>query len=1101
MDHPDTTLIRGGKVVSKMRYEDSLIHEAGLQLGITDDRLWLCLTGHPKKEAPIVGLAFDLLLEVAASKETGINTMQLARNTGQDPRSVTGRIKKFAHLVTATQMVFKGHLVKLLKLNQFVNEKPTKTYINMREHLHNLVAIVKNSKNGVRQIIDLKREMGFDKEKRLSKAFTSGISWLDQQEYLKKVLVVSPSNPSIKIRCVQYLRDYMVEDETSSNSFENDSMDEDEEEDGGHDINADDLDKAALEEEDLLGLEKINATQLLHESNLLIQETSTSRKELSINRFYPMQTQVYSLAERAGVNGLSTMELITNFVGSDYKRCFSKNSEYFIEGTSKKSSAHALSGDSMSLVKIYDFEGKKKFHRIFTKESFSKLTGHEILSDKKNQEAPVYGSQQEKLSELSKMNFVPLNASLRYTNDGTKDIFFWHGELDIPASSQSSVRGRKRIMLPELSKEKPKKIKTGSAEVIPKEEESALVKKHHQITMNGFTGSSLKSIQRQGALLTVLRKSGGVRYIGDQLYDSISREMGSNMILDKKTLKKEYTNLVESGKLRTFDEENTGKRMLCLPETTNEKIQSYIISSKDSRGKFATNVIRKEDIYFFDQTERDKFRRGINSAKRIKEFERKSRKSRDINSNATDKDSSLAKEVPKKRPKSKSSTTVPAKTEIERKEDKNEEPSSACIFHLGNKEGSRALLLAVAITRSIKGQIDWDEITRLFPNNSLENLKKQWTTRRIRMGAAGWRALMDKWRKIMIEAIQDERATLEDAEQMNLPKLVQLWLSVESDGDISIKLYRDYNLNRRKYTFVPVSSKPRAETKGKGLAMSSMIQRENYLLNKIYAMSKLSEEPNASTDDEIRSVVRSMLFEKDASESTDLSILHSFGHEQVDKVILDMARERLLTFLDSSKLQLTESLYEILKYRGDISFSERADSLRKKLVEIFGSKNAVIISEEPQSHVPLVLLQLLDLNQIEIRPVPLEVQHTKMYYTTRQYEVRALTPPLLIYSSRKIHNFQPVKVPIPINKAFSRLWIDGHSGIRGLVWSNIVSMVLREILFSPGITANSLSERFVMILSRIEINEVITWLEQSKKIVSTGCRGYAVSDYWYYDCA
>ena len=224
VSHPDTIILLSGKVTPDIKYEDITQYEESLQIGITDDRLWFTLTGHTKKEASVVGFAFDLLLEVAASKEKGINTMELARNTGQDPRSVTGRIKKFAHLVTTTQLVFKGHLVKLLRLNRFVTEKPKKPYINIKQHLSDIVSTVKNSKNGVRQVIDLKREMGFDKEKRLSKAFTSAITWLDQQQYLKKVIVVSPTNPAIKIRCVQFLQDYIPEDMVGNEDFENDSM-------------------------------------------------------------------------------------------------------------------------------------------------------------------------------------------------------------------------------------------------------------------------------------------------------------------------------------------------------------------------------------------------------------------------------------------------------------------------------------------------------------------------------------------------------------------------------------------------------------------------------------------------------------------------------------------------------------------------------------------------------------------------------------------------------------------------------------------------------------------------------------------------------------
>lgn len=140
-------------------------------VGITEDSLWTLLTGYTKKESTIGNSAFELLLEVAKAGEKGINTMDLAQVTGQDPRSVTGRIKKINHLLTSSQLIYKGHVVKLLKLKKFNHDGgDDNPYINIRDHLATIVEVVKRSKNGIRQIIDLKRELKFDKEKRLSKA-------------------------------------------------------------------------------------------------------------------------------------------------------------------------------------------------------------------------------------------------------------------------------------------------------------------------------------------------------------------------------------------------------------------------------------------------------------------------------------------------------------------------------------------------------------------------------------------------------------------------------------------------------------------------------------------------------------------------------------------------------------------------------------------------------------------------------------------------------------------------------------------------------------------------------------------------------------------
>lgn len=47
------------------------------------------------------------------------------------------------------------------------------------------------------------------------------------------------------------------------------------------------------------------------------------------------------------------------------------------------------------------------------------------------------------------------------------------------------------------------------------------------------------------------------------------------------------------------------------------------------------------------------------------------------------------------------------------------------VYHAGTKDGVQALIRAVVVTKSIKNEIMWDKITKLFPNNSLDNLKKE----------------------------------------------------------------------------------------------------------------------------------------------------------------------------------------------------------------------------------------------------------------------------------------------------------------------------------------------------------------------------------------
>lgn len=402
-------------------------------VGITEDSLWTLLTGYTKKESTIGNSAFELLLEVAKAGEKGINTMDLAQVTGQDPRSVTGRIKKINHLLTSSQLIYKGHVVKLLKLKKFNHDGgDDNPYINIRDHLATIVEVVKRSKNGIRQIIDLKRELKFDKEKRLSKAFIAAIAWLDEKEYLKKVLVVSPKNPAIKIRCVKYVKD--IPDSKGSPTFEYDSNSADEDSISDN--------KTGLEDEESVeGLDNFNATDLLQNQGLVMEDKESAEKNrVLLNRFFPLQNQTYDIADKSGLKGISTMDVVNRITGKEFQRAFTKSSEYYLESLDKQKEN---TGD-FRLFRIYDFEGKKKFFRLFTAQNFQKLTNaKDEISVAKGFDEPTKSDLD--LKALNEDNFVPLNNTVRFTkNNEQQDVFFWHGDLKIPPNLKKIPNKNKR---------------------------------------------------------------------------------------------------------------------------------------------------------------------------------------------------------------------------------------------------------------------------------------------------------------------------------------------------------------------------------------------------------------------------------------------------------------------------------------------------------------------------------------------------------------------------------------------------------------------------------------------------------------------------------
>ncbi|CEP61783.1 transcription factor TFIIIC subunit TFC3 LALA0_S04e00562g [Lachancea lanzarotensis] len=1114
-----TFISRNEKLLTIADMDNQTLEKEDLTFSISEDHLYLFLTGYKKKECSIGGLAFQLLLEVAKTKERGINTMDLARSTSQDPRSITGRVKKLENLVTGIQTIYKGHVVKHLRFHKFsVQGDNNGDYASMKDSLQSIVDVVKNSKNGVRQVIDLKRELKFDKDKRQSKAFIAAISSLHAAGYLKKVLVVSPSTPSVKIRCVKYLRDYEPE-ERSINDFEDESdIDE------ANEVNAANDEGAVEDEEKLSSMNVDNASQLLQSRNYFVEEdTNMELKRFLLNRFYPLQHQTFGLVDREGTSGLSSMKCVTLLTGSDYKRSFAKYSEYFIDtiGKEKKDT------EEFGLIKVYDFEGKRKFYRLFTKPYFRLLTSEEGV-DTGMGLGPLR-SQNKSLKELNGENFTPLSNTLRFMKSDRGDQFFWNGELKAPANENATPRGRKRKQTKpaELEPiEDSKKAKLDGDTRFPSKE--SIVEVNHNsneivssltdgagaeagvtvtdsysgdmnaavLNIGGFYAKSLKSLHRQRAILRTIKKLGGVAVFRDQFFEDVTKLMDSKTTLDKKTIKGDIELLKAARKLEFNVEKQTGRKIMYLPNTSPKTISTFLNNEKDNKKSYFNDVIEATDIYFFDSDQRDRFHSGSKSAERIEKFEKRGKRSRPT--------PTKTKKIGKKFGKPTEVTASLHDSTAERqslvqsnmarqtaKAETNQE-----WYNVGTKAGLRALIISVVLTEVVRGEIVWELITVLFPNNSLSNLEKQWTIRRIRMGVAGWKALKMNWRKILVSALKEERATMEDIENLNLPKLISLWESADQKrSNKSSILLKNHDENMKKFTFV---KDPASSVGATIFDLSSMIQRESALLRKCYTYEPNKKRISSHEEEDIKTVVRSTLLETDSTAAAnEFEALKKFDAKVVDRVVLDMAKDKQVSFGGSTKLQLSDGYIDSLKKKGDFEMLDRASSYIKHLQLMLQNQKAIILKEELGNHAALIYLDLLQSNLVSITDIPASSQDLPMHYTTRKYGFDALMPPLIVACKVSSPTRSDVKPRVPMGSPYSRLWIDGHGALRGDIWKSLVSLVLTEVFFNPGVTVDILAARSAKFLSPSDVERITNWCSESNLIQASKQNGLVACPGWY----
>ncbi|CCE65287.1 hypothetical protein TPHA_0K01540 [Tetrapisispora phaffii CBS 4417] len=1097
---PDIDFYRNGVLMS---VEPELLENNldDFQIKIKEDKLWELLTGYNKKECKIGAAAFELLLEIASSKEAGINTKNLADVAKQDRRSVTGRIKKIEHLIKSTQLVYQGHIVKLIKLNKFANDdEKIEEYVSIREKVGTIVKIVKNSKNRIRQIIDLRRELKYDQNSKMSKSFLSAITWLQEKGCLRKVYVVSPSDPSRKIRCVQYVKDFDTEDKISE-SYESDSDDEEATQtEKMSDDNYDDLDN-------------LNSTHLLQGDGLILTESEddVQRSTYSINRFYPIQNQTYEFAKNSGTDGVSMMDAVKSIVGRDYKRAFTRSSDSFIETVGKQTS-HT---DNDSIVRVYDFEGKKKFYRLFSKANFEKLAG--IDGQKVEAGFPVVFNSTEKFKDINLRESKPIVDSLRFATVDGVDKFFWHGTLDIPKSSGviSTKRGRKRKGATESESETRKlqqksKIYTPSIET--SDDKLPLVidtlsnaEVNNKLASNifnvgGFTAGSLRSLKRQQAILSVVTKMGGISSTGDRFLDAVSRHLGSLTIVDKKTLRGDIELMVSGEKLK-IQYDFIGKRQyIYLPTVTEEQFSDHLLKEKDNKKTFySKDTLHDTDIYFFDQTEKNRFHRGVKSAERVKKFQEKGKTKRATSSSSFPKAES--RNISKKRMLSASNGTNSSSGKKSELAKQKLVQTLKTQFHLGSKLGLKSLIFCVVISKSIKNEILWDVITKLFPSNSLQNLKKQWTTYRVRMGYHGWKAYVHKWKRILLTAIKDETILFKDVEALDLPKLVKLWMDYENkESNKCITLYKNFGQNRKKYSFV--NNKNNLESYI-SLAMSSMVQREVFLLKKCYTTNiSIGTREHSKIQDfaenEIKAIIRSILMDVSETSKDKMSILDNFQKEDIDKVVMEMAREKQL-YLHGSKLEASSTVDDILNAKSHLNFFSESAHYKNRLEEMLEMKNGIVISKEINDCSSAVLIDLISREKLKLDLIPLERKFEKLNYSTRTLDRTYLTPPLIV--SRNNSNLNVGKkrkmIPVPPAKAFSRLWINAEGNVRENIWKKAVSMVLYEILFNPGIVVSKLVTNCSDILCDKELVDICDWLKEKELIYDAPFSGFSASYNWY----
>lgn len=1125
-----------------------LLDLAKHHIKLSHDEHWRQLTGFAKENNPVGASAFQLLVEIAKSKQEGIDSLTLVKRTGQDSRSLTSRLKVLNHLVKKIAIIKNGRTLSLLILLKFVNSNHNNTVIsnensstavasnnttgsgiavNIKLIKYKIILSLKNAKNGVREINDLKRELEMDKNRRLNRVFKSFYSSLEEHGYLEKVIVVSGNQ---KFRCLKYIKDYIIDENNSGGNTSSNNEDDAELEDFVNDNGNDDkeFDETAIDD-DLKELDdEFNSGNLSKfENNLQILPSSNNESTPVFNLVFPLQNQIFEIIDSTGTNGISSINLMRKLFGVHYSRSFTRLIEIFLNNEVDL---------KWSIQRNYDFNGRIKFFRYLTKLNLMKKSNQ--LIDLEFNQLPQLIKSNVSLSELNELEYIPLAAGVHRTDDGR---ILWKGY-----DAYKEVKKRPSAKLTEEKKLKKQKLQEKlQAETLPLQQQPQETikseveekKSNNSLKIANIEGSSFKEIERLQELLSIIKKYNGIHQLDHSLLVELRDKMGYS--IDKRTFRKDIESLVSQNQLvkqvivledqGTSDDEDdeieTAVEIVTLPTTSNEIIEQfkYQFNPKDEVKTVTRklNEINNVEVDFYDNDYKQSLLedKKLSHTKQVQplkpnkpnpklplaRIKPKRKGSGDIKTKIEPLDSSLSPSLESASPTVKNELAQALGLKNIEKGKKQPKPKRMArtrkLESLTSADSLR-LFKAVIISKSIKNDvIEWEKISEIFDNYSMDLIQKKWPKVRMQMGPTQTKIAKRNLKKLLIQSVSNGKITIEEIETMDLNKIIKIWTDAEISGSFEEsgeQLFANYEDNLETYKFVPTNDGESTSKIELFPPNSSIIQREEILTNKSFTYKEgddvIEEE---SEDEKLRRMVLAVLLSGNNFEITKLKFLEKYK-DQIDAIIEQMISNKEIQIHDS-KLVIRDKIKSLLE-ESVFDFSIiKCNEFQAVLREIVSSNKALLLNKLFDNSNMVSIVELLHDRAIDLVRIDYYRKDVMTGYEARTLEREKLDCDLIIVPSEKnTIGEQPSKsVLIPIDKPCTLLWINVKGQVNKEIWNKLVTVITMTILSNPGITQHVLYEDFKMLLSYRELHLVLNWLIESKAVRVGELEALYVAPQWY----
>lgn len=579
-------------------------NESKLRLKPTPPTQWKYLTGLvnlKRLKLQLGEFPFQLLVEIARHGPSGILAPDLSKNTNQDPRSLTPRLKKLEDLNLISKRNYYNEISKqhtnLCIHKNFVKDDVSSAIADLNENLESsrnvektklyVVNAVKTAPNQLRGFADLKVELKLDKNKSSSKFFRSIIEYLDKRGYVERLMVKESDNKSLTY-CIKFLKDlpkdYDEKDEITDFFNELDDVD------GVEDDETNSEDESSIP---------------------------------SLTKHFPLQNQFFQFIESHGTDGATSMDIVRHITGVSDCRPYTKSLDIFTSFVIDNDKLKRLKKfedeyEDYSIVRGYDFEGKYKFYRYFTKHNYMKISNTTSIDKKAKSISLKKQSKTAGIHSLNKKHYVALgkiSQTSLFNNNKVSSKRKLDEVLDMDQNENTKVerrgrpkRGDTRSQKVQLNKDRVKKASkdisqvtnsdfsnvsstTNSPSVDPSDipilvDNSLLsidfnIQSGHELgptnltmeqenepAINKLTKAaiskslptarldnskksstfasvgSLKAIKRRSTLIDIIKAQGGATYTAANLCRLVDEKLGNSTITDKKTLARDVSYLI-----------------------------------------------------------------------------------------------------------------------------------------------------------------------------------------------------------------------------------------------------------------------------------------------------------------------------------------------------------------------------------------------------------------------------------------------------------------------------------------------------------------------------------------------------------------------------